>query len=259
MKLFVITLFALASLVATGCDEKKDDDASSKAEAVEEKIDKAVAELSEEARFDKEYRKKACKVLTPELVAETFDVPKDELKQMKIMGCRYTWTSDDEELRASLSLRALKSEKSAATWFDNSTADVTQAEMREQMEEVKKRVKERKEVDTEMKKKTSDKLGDTVVEMTPDGGYTFKDIDGLGEEARQNEQDGTVTFRVDNLIATVQAYKGKSYAMDFKPGTDLKKMAELAKKAGKEAQKKQAPGARKNSLELARAVVSEID
>ncbi len=255
-------LLVVCALLATGflgCDEKKSEDAAATAKGVEEKINKAVEELSDEARFDREYRKKACEFLTPDLVSKTFEVPRDELKQMKIMGCRYSWDDKGAELRASLSIRTLKNEKSAARWFENSTKSVTKEEVRAQMKEVTKRAKEREEIDTDAKKKTADELGDMVAEMTPDDGYTFEDVDGIGDEARQNQEDGTVVVRIDNLIARIQAYKGKTYPVEIKPGTDLKKMAEVAKKAGKEAQKKQAPQAREDSVKLAKAVVPEIE
>src|SRR5690606_31438482 len=86
----------------------------------------ATAQASSGALFDKELRKKGCELLTAQLLAETFKVPEGELKQMKMMGCTYTWRNDSEELEASIMMiRAHKNAAAAEQWFQNATASKT--------------------------------------------------------------------------------------------------------------------------------------
>ena len=98
--------------------------------------------------FDKEMRKKSCELLTPALVEKTFGVPKDELKQQKIMGCIYSWKDDKETLEATLMMvMAHKSEERAKLWFANTTKSKTADEMAEDMKMVKAQLQEEGERD----------------------------------------------------------------------------------------------------------------
>lgn len=273
---FVSCAFLMLPLLACdgGKDEKKTDDAKveqaagddAAAKAIE-KVDEHVAAevdkaLSDEARFGKDTRKKGCEMLTAKLVADTFEVPEGELKQMKLMGCIYSWKGDGEIVEANITLlRAHKSEKAAASWLDNATKTLTKEELQAQMEQVRAKVKEREEIDTKLKEKTADQMLDVANDMMADEGVSYTDVEGVGDQARINVGDGTLWVRVDNLTFNVVGYKGKPQeapkytAADMK---DIKKVTAMAKAAQRAWLKEVADQRRSGATKLAKRIVSNL-
>lgn len=244
-----------------GAAEPAADSAQKVAEQIDEKVQEEVAkELSDEARFGKDMNKKGCEILTAELVGETFGVPAAELKQMKMMGCTYTWGKGDDVVEGRISmLRAHKSEKSAAGWFERATQSMTKEELAAQMEKVKAKVKERKEIDTKLKKNTADKLTDIATDMTPDEGIVYEDVAGIGDEARVNVGDGSIWIRIDNLTFNVAAFKGKAQPPpDIKLGGKPDDMIAAAMEASKTYMKETAPQRKEDGITLAKVVVGAI-
>lgn len=88
------------------------------------------------AKYDKSMRKKGCEIPSPELVSSTFGVPADDLSQVEVMGCTYSWDAEGQALEARLNMmRAHKSEKIAARWFANATKDVSAEELKDTFEQ----------------------------------------------------------------------------------------------------------------------------
>lgn len=289
---FVLHAVAISGLLFplsacdSGKDEKKGDDAkvehapesassadktpesASSADKAIEKLDDHVAkevskELSDEARFGKDMRKKGCEMLTPKLVADTFGVPEGEIKQTKIMGCIYSWEADGQIVEANITLlRAHKSEKLAAQWLENATQTQTKEQMAAQMQEVKGKVKEREEIDTKLKEKTADTLMDVATDMLPDEGVSYEDVDGVGDQARINTGDGTLWVRVDNLTFNVAAFKGKEMerpaytAADMK---DIKKITAMAKQAQQAWLEENVDQRRADAIKVAKLIVANLE
>ena len=209
--------------------------------------------LSDEARFDKDIRKNGCMLLTAKIVSATFDVPADKLRQMKIMGCRYSWGHENEVVEAGLSMiRAHKSEESAARWFGNATKSKTAEEMKAEMDKVTKRMDAKAKLDTKAKSMAKGILG-----AVGSKAVNFEDIAGVGEEARVND-DGNVFVRVDNLTFIVSAYKGaKAPPPDLK-GVDLKQMVAVATENANQWTRETAPQRKKDGTRLARAIVAGL-
>jgi hypothetical protein len=169
-------------------------------------------------RFDKAIRKDPCALLTPTMASSVLGVPEPELKQQKVVGCIYTWSNADEEASASLmAIVVQKSTTRAAEWFKNATKDKTQAEVQAEMQEVVRRTKQKmaeraaaqgREL-SEVESSATNAVGALVVESTTKDGIRHRDVAGVGDEARVNVNDGTLTVRVDNLVFTVNAYRGK--------------------------------------------------
>lgn len=260
----------------SGKDEKQGDDAkveqaaesASSAEDTIEKIDDHVAtevakELSDEARFGKDMRKKGCELLTPKLVADTFGVPEGEIKQTKIMGCIYNWDAEGQMVQATITLlRAHKSEKLAAQWLENATQALTKEQMAAQMQEVKGKVKEREEVDTKLKEKTADSLMDVATDMLPDEGVSYEDVDGVGDQARINTGDGTLWVRVDNLTFNVTAFKGKEMEQpEYTPADmkNIKKVTAMAKQAEQTWLKENVDQRRADGIKVAKLIVANLE
>ncbi len=145
-----------------------------------EQITAAGSATSGKARFGKEIGK-GCDVLTAELVATTFSVPADSLKQMSVLGCLYSWENDEEELAANISmLRAHKSDTSAAAWFANSTRSRTAEEMKAEMDKVAARLEKNKELDTKAEKS----MANVILNSAASKAVNFEDVANVGDEAR---------------------------------------------------------------------------
>lgn len=279
---FVLRVVALSSLLLplsacdSGKDEKNADDAkidqaaesANSADKAIDKIDDHVAkevakELSDEARFGKDMRKKGCELLTPKLVADTFGVPEGEIKQTKIMGCIYNWKSDGQIVEANIMLlRAHKSEKLAAQWLENSTQTLTKEQMAEQMQTVKGKLKEREEIDTKLKEETADTLMNVAGDMLPDEGVSYEDVDDVGDQARVNTGDGTLSVRVDNLTFNVTAFKGKRMEQPAYTAADMKnikKVTAMAKQAQQAWLKENVDQRRADGIKLAKLIVANME
>src|SRR5690606_12132272 len=96
-------LVLVALLAAVGCDKKDETsagagDAKASAQArVENSIEDAADKAG--ATIVKGISKKSCEILTPALVAQTFSVPEAELKQLKVMGCIYSWKKEEGDTK----------------------------------------------------------------------------------------------------------------------------------------------------------------
>ena len=98
--------------------------------------------------------------------------------------------------------------KKPRLWFDNSTKGQTKEELQATIAQATEKAKERKEIDTKLKKDTTDKLGGVAAAMMPEEGYQYEDVPGVGDAARMNMHNGTITVLIGNMLFNVQAYKG---------------------------------------------------
>ena len=212
------TVPALLLLTLVACDKNKPNDATAAADGKQNAdnaqgmVEKAVASVDapkEVRTFIKDQRKKGCEMLPPTMAASVLEVPEAELKQMKIMGCIYKWKNNDQIAEGSImSIWVRKSADEARLWFNNSTKGQTKEELQATIAQATEKAKERKEIDTKLKKDTTDKLGGVAAAMMPEGGYQYEDVAGIGDAARMNMHDGTITVLMGNMIFNVQAYKG---------------------------------------------------
>jgi hypothetical protein len=203
----VLTTLCL-SLFAFACNGG-DDDARSRtpAETARQSIDEAESKLDK--IFDPELRKKACEILTPAMVGDILGVPEGELKQMKIVGCRYSWSNDTETGWASLSmLKAHKDVATARIWFTNSTKGMSREDVAKVMGDVKKKLEEDGELDTKPKGQAADMVGGALISGAGRDGFQYAKVDGVGDEAAVGLSDGSVRVRVGNLVFTVTGYRG---------------------------------------------------
>lgn len=270
---------ALAAALAAGCDkggagdqggdkggegDKSAEAASGKAGGDADAGTPSDAEVEKQVKtFLKDQRKKACEMLPPSMAAKALAVPEADLKQMKVMGCIYTWESEDKKESAQaqvMSIWVKKDADSAKRWFENATKDQTAEELAKQMEMVKAKTKERKEIDTKAKKKTVDTIGDAAVTMMGDG-ISFEDVEGVGDAARMNKRDGQVTVLVGNMIFNVQSFKGPAEPPLDMTGirpTDTKAVIALAKKNQDKWLSETIDIRKKMSVELAKMVVDAL-
>lgn len=230
----VVSVVAVGLTACGGSEEGAGSDAAS----ADGRIESAVAAEARKAgvHFDKGISRKSCEILTPALVAETFDVPESELRQIKVMGCVYSWKQKAEEretiLEASLMmLRAHETEEGARTWFENATANKTREEVSSEVAQVTEKAKEHESIDTDMKKETMGVVGGLMAEALPEGGYRYEPVQGIGDEASVSMHDGAIRARVGNLTFTVNAYKGPAQPKPEFDISDMKDLEKLTRKA----------------------------
>ncbi len=260
---------ALLLLAAPACDRGGDEPAAGGGAdaAIERAVDGAAApkDVKDEVKsFLKDQRKKGCEMLPPAMVAEVLAVPEGELKQMKIMGCNYSWESADEQQIAEASIMSIWIKKDAAAarkWFENSTKTQTAEELKAAMAMVKAKAKESKEVDTEVKEKAVDQLGDAVTGMFPEGGIKYEDVAGVGDAARVDENEGALTVLVGNMVFNVRAYKGPPAPppdMSAMTSGDVKKMMKASKEASAKWMAETRDEREKLAIALAKAIVAKL-
>jgi hypothetical protein len=206
------------------------------------------------ARFDREMSKRGCELLSAELVAATFDVSADALRQFKVMGCRYSWEDDEQTLEAGLSmLQVSASEAGAAEWFATATRSRSAEEMKAEMDKVAGQLDESEQLDTDLKKSTAK----SVLQAVDTKAVSFEDVADVGDEARVSDE-GTVYVRVDNLTFMVSAYKGaKAPPPDFQ-GADLKQMAVIAQEHADRWALETASQRKADGIRLAGAIVDKL-
>lgn len=270
-RLFTLSALLLSFTMITACDSDKTEAESSAADsssAGEPAASSAAAapvarELSDAARFDKEIRKQACDILTPERVSGLFGVPAGDIRQMKVMGCMYTWDKDGQMLEAKLTLlRAHKSEKSAAQWFRNATRNLSAEEAQAQVDMVFDKVKKQAEEDG-LDAGVTSKQVETVAEGTSSAlvskeGFQYEDLDGVGSEARISLEDGSIWLRVDNLTFTVGAYKGPEMPQPDYMSMDLKEVAKAAQEAHRAFVKATFEARKQDALKVAGVVIDAL-
>ncbi len=257
------------SLVASGCD-KEDAGAADAAAATGAKGD-AQAEAKGDAggtqaaedevfrTFAKEQRKKGCEMFTPAMAAKVLELPESDLQQMKIMGCTYTKKEGDDVAEASLmSIWTSDNEADAIKRFENSTKNRSKEEIAAAMAKVTEKAKEREEIDTKVKEKTVDQMGGLMADMTPDAGYVYEDVPGVGDQARVEIHEGSLTVRVGNMQFNVHAYKGPGMEIAPYKGGDPKSMIEAAKIADRKWKAETAQARRELAIVVAKEIVANL-
>jgi hypothetical protein len=210
------------------------------------------------ARFDKELRKRACELLTPKMVASTFGVPEAEIKQIKMGGCRYSWKSDDQILEAAItSISVQRSAAESSTRFKNATKGMSPAEVSAAMAGINAEASKSGKLDTAAKQDAAAAMGAGMMGEVGGGGIQFRDVAGVGDEARVNINDGTVWFRVDNMMAAVEAYHGPKMPRSTSTGDPVGMLAAIQGQAAAW-QKSTLPKREQQSLALAKVVVKAL-
>lgn len=212
--------------------------------------------------FLKDQRKKGCEMLTPALAARVLEVPEGDLKQMKVMGCIYSAKSDEQVAEASIMTIFVKeSPEKAKTWFGNMTKNKTPEELAAEMAKVKEMAKKSDMIDTDAKKKGVDQVGGIINAMTPDDGYQYEDVPGVGDAARVKTYDGQITVLVGNMVFNVRAFKGApSPEPDMKElaSGDVKRIMAATKKVEAQWMDTTRDERKAYGVKLAKAIVAEL-
>jgi hypothetical protein len=84
---------------------------------------------------------------------------------------------------------------------------------------------------SDVEKSAANMIGDFVVGSAAKDGIRYSDVAAVGDEARVNSTDGTLTARVDNLVFNISAYRGKKAPkVEFDPKGGATALKELGAK-----------------------------
>lgn len=214
--------------------------------------------------FPKDQHKKACEMLTADMVATQFGVEASALQQMKIAGCSYNWQKDDRSELVDASVMMIFTDddaEKARRRFENLTRSMTAEEIRKELESVKAAAKDHEKIDTAAKAEQVDAVAGMMGDLVPDGGQQFEDVPGVGDAARVNLHDGTLYVLVGNMTFNVRAFKGKP-APDLPTAvitsTDIKKLTAAAKENDAKWMADTREERRAMAIELAKAIVAKL-
>jgi hypothetical protein len=218
---------------------------------------------SRAARYDRSISKKGCEILTAEGVSQAFGVPAGALKQIKVMGCVYTWRDRDQVLEAGVSmLRAHRSEAMAASWFEDATRNRTAEENQQALDLAMGRVKEKAgdgKLGGGVTPGAVDTVGKTLAGAVDPGGTRYEDIDGVGAAARVQLGDGAIWVRVANLTFTASGYQGPRQPRPALPTGKLEEIARASQEAQRAWRAETFEQRKAGSLKVAELVLANLD
>ena len=246
-------------LLAPGCDDAKTGD-SGGSKTKPEAGEKAQAEdpAATAKTFEEGLKKRACELLTADMVSTALEVPAGDLKQMKVLGCSYEWQDEAREVDAALRfVRVYDDAEKAAQWFSNMTKDQSPEELKAAMEQVTQKAKENGKLEGAGKEKAAEAIGSALTNSMPEG-VSYEDVPGVGDEARASKQNGDLYVRVGNATFTISAYAGKLYVPPPLDPNDLKAAAKAQQKAAVAWEKETAPQRKEAAVKLAKLVVAGL-
>lgn len=205
------------------------------------------------AKFDSSLRDAPCEVVTAETVAGVFGLPVEEIEQHSAMGmCTYNWKGDGQVLDATIHVtRVSESAAAAAEYFGRATAGLSGAELDAAMNSVREQARKQ----AGEAGGTTDAILGAAGEASSSGsrGIQFRDVPGIGDQARMQVGKGDLNILYGNLFFSVSAYHGApmSFADGF-PGASGLVAASNAWMA------EVLPQREEQSIELARAALATL-
>lgn len=205
--------------------------------------------VSASARFDESMRDTPCKVVTLETVAGVFGLSPDEIKQSERSGhCEYRWKNDGQTLETDVHIyRVGGSAADVASYFRQATQGISGADLDKAMDSIREQAREELGADNA----AADALLGAAADSTrsESGGLQFRDVEGVGDQARISVGGGDLHVLYGNLYFTLSAYHGEQ--MKFE-GHDLTRLVSASREWRKSVQ----PQREEQSLQLARAAVA---
>lgn len=206
---------------------------------------------SASARFDESMEDTPCKVVTLETVAGVFGLPPDEIEQNERSGnCEYSWKDEGQTLETNVHIyRVGGSTAEVAEYFGQVTQGISGADLDKAMDSVREQAREELGTDSA----AADALLGAAADSTrsESGGLQFRDVEGIGDQARISVGGGDLHVLHGNLYFTVSAYHGEQ--MKFE-GHDLTKLVSASRDWRKSVQ----PQREEQSQQLARAAIAAL-
>lgn len=201
-----------------------------------------------------QFNGKGCDVLTADMVGTIFDMPADNFKQTKVLGCIYTWKNETDQANGRISmLRVHKNTAQAVAWFSRATANRSVEEMQAEMDKVSNRLQESDQLDTDVQKSAAKAMLSAIGAEA----VKFEEVSGVGDEARSSG-DGSIYVRVDNLTFVASGYKGVNEPdMNFS-GMAMQEILKASKEHSKAWAAQTLDQRTKDGVRIASAIVAKL-
>lgn len=195
---------ALASFALVGCGQSADNGAPQSGD----NRAASAAPVASSAEFDEAIEDTPCKIIGKATVAATFGVPATEVEQSAYGSqCEYEWESDKEHLNVTVYVTDVyDSAEHAARAFRNATRSMSAQEVAAAKEKVKAQMHKEGKLKNEGEKQAASGIANALGA----DGFTFTDVEGVGDEARLDTSTGELNVRLGNLRFRVSAFKGAS-------------------------------------------------
>lgn len=208
------------------------------------------ASAGAKARFDPALRDAPCSVVTADTVGSVFGLPVDEIEQYAAMGmCQYNWKGDGQVMDATVHVARVSDDAAgAAKYFASTTAGISGADLDQAMDSIRGNAREKMEGDGG----ATDALLGAAGEASSSGsrGIQFRDVVGIGDQARMQEGRGDLSVLHGNLHFSVTAYHG-----DRMPLPDNLQEMVAASRAW---QQTTLPQREKQTIQLAKAALAAL-
>ena len=258
---YVTLMLALCLAVVSGCEKSDDADATEKAassspEENEGSEPNADDGAEENALLDAEKDWEPCDIMPPDVVADTFGVPRAELETMTVATCVHRWKSKDGKTVVETELGNFfvkKKPERAMRFFENATKQTSKEQADEEREELKDRTKKKLEEDETDNVEAKKKGVDALVDAIGGGEKHFEEVDGLGDKARINTVNGNLYVVDGNLLFRVNAWHGAP------TGEKTAKSMDAVRKAKAEHMAKNYDKQKTQTVKLAKAILAHVD
>lgn len=169
------------------------------------------AAASSGKRFDLSLDGDACNFVTAETLAATFGMPAEEIEHYGSGSmCMYNWRGDERTLDVTIHLTSVADTAAeAARTFNNATRGISGAELDRAMAAVAEQARKSGDLDEAGAAAADALVGETGKAMADgSGGLQFRDVEGLGDQARVLVGNGDVHVLHGNLYFNIGAYSG---------------------------------------------------
>lgn len=207
-------------------------------------------------RFELSLDGDACNFVTAGTLASTFGMPAEEIEQYGSSSmCMYNWKGDERTLDVTIHLTSVADTAAeAARTFNNATRGISGAELDRAMAAVADQARKSGDLDEAGAAAADALVGETGKAMADgSGGLQFRDVDGLGDQARVLVDNGDVHVLHGNLYFNIGAYSGPQ----MPPPSEY--TAEAVMKASKAWQASIVPEREEAGIALAHAVIATLE
>ncbi len=217
-------------------------------------VDVASSSTSSGAGRFSQFNGKGCDVLTAEMVGAIFDMPADNFKQTKVLGCIYTWKNETDQANGRISmLQVHKNTAQAVAWFERSTADRSVEQVQAELDKVSNRLEESDRLETGVQKSAAKAMMGAIGAEA----VKFEEVSGVGDEARSSG-DGSIYVRVDNLTFVASGYKGANEPDINFSGMAVQEILKASKEHSKAWAAQTLDQRTKQGVQIASAIVAKL-
>lgn len=209
----------------------------------------ADADSGSEARFDTAVGENACDLVKPKTVADAFDVPAEDLEQSNYVSseCEYEWEDADASLTATVAVEVFETADKAAENFEGVTKSMSADEVSDAMSKISDAAEASGDLDSKGEQEAADAASGAL-----SGAIHFENVEGVGQKARFETNNGTLYVLEDNLRLRITAFKGPDMPLPDEIS------AEAMSKAANEWHQETMPERKAQATKLAKDIIAAL-